>query len=233
MLVQPVLTYGCHVFANKIFTDKIQTELLQINRLAVLSLGSVPRSSPTITLEVLYNLRSLDLEMEHISLKTHSRITQDPNRDHIWDGKGSNTTDGHLRYWHQKIVQYGIERLIDGDKITKTRVWNSFFTVPDFESTRNDAYVRGHRRTYLNILKRAWSANFKMVWYVLLRPLRPELNGQCKVHFKFVDACVKLLHNFYRNNFRDFQDCQDFQKDLPKVQEFIIKSGLDLTKFMY
>jgi hypothetical protein len=32
--------------------------------------------------------------------------------------------------------------------------------------------------TYLTILKRAWSANFKMVWYVLLRPLRPELDGQ-------------------------------------------------------
>jgi hypothetical protein len=32
--------------------------------------------------------------------------------------------------------------------------------------------------TYLTILERAWSANFKMVWYVLLQPLRPELNGQ-------------------------------------------------------
>jgi hypothetical protein len=27
-------------------------------------------------------------------------------------------------------------------------------------------------------LGRAWSANFKMVGYVLLRPLRPELDGQ-------------------------------------------------------
>jgi hypothetical protein len=27
---------------------------------------------------------------------------------------------------------------------------------------------RGCRRTYLTIIKRAWSANFKMVWYVLL-----------------------------------------------------------------
>jgi hypothetical protein len=34
------------------------------------------------------------------------------------------------------------------------------------------------RRTYLAILKRAWTANFKMVWYVLLRPLRAELDGQ-------------------------------------------------------
>jgi hypothetical protein len=38
--------------------------------------------------------------------------------------------------------------------------------------------LRGHRRTYLTILERAWSANFKMVWHVRLRPLRPELNGQ-------------------------------------------------------
>jgi hypothetical protein len=28
------------------------------------------------------------------------------------------------------------------------------------------------------ILKREWSANFIMVWCVLLRPLRPELDGQ-------------------------------------------------------
>jgi hypothetical protein len=36
--------------------------------------------------------------------------------------------------------------------------------------------LKGRRRTYLIILKRAWSANFKMVWYVLLRRLRAELD---------------------------------------------------------
>jgi hypothetical protein len=40
------------------------------------------------------------------------------------------------------------------------------------------------------ILERAWSANFKMVWYVLLRPLRRELNGQDP--FQICEACVKL-----------------------------------------
>jgi hypothetical protein len=39
-------------------------------------------------------------------------------------------------------------------------------------------YYLSHQVIYLTILKRAWSANFKMVWYVLLRPLRPELDGQ-------------------------------------------------------
>jgi hypothetical protein len=36
--------------------------------------------------------------------------------------------------------------------------------------------LRGRRMAYLTILKRAWSANFKMVWYVLLRLLGPELD---------------------------------------------------------
>jgi hypothetical protein len=37
--------------------------------------------------------------------------------------------------------------------------------------------LHGHvlHRGYHTILKRAWSPNFKMVWYVFLRPLRPEL----------------------------------------------------------
>jgi hypothetical protein len=37
--------------------------------------------------------------------------------------------------------------------------------------------LRHHRRTYLTILKSADHALFKMVRYVLLRPLRPELGG--------------------------------------------------------
>jgi hypothetical protein len=52
----------------------------------------------------------------------------------------------------------------------RPQIWNG--------SWPSSSGLRGHRRTYLTILERAWSANFKMVWYVLLRPIRPELNGQ-------------------------------------------------------
>jgi hypothetical protein len=38
----------------------------------------------------------------------------------------------------------------------------------------NNSGLRGRRRTHLTILKRAWSANSKMVRYGLLQPLRPE-----------------------------------------------------------
>jgi hypothetical protein len=33
----------------------------------------------------------------------------------------------------------------------------------------------------LTILKRVWSANSKMLSYFLLRPLRPELDGQAQM----------------------------------------------------
>jgi hypothetical protein len=38
--------------------------------------------------------------------------------------------------------------------------------------------LQGRRKTYLTILELADHALFKMVRYVLLRPLRPELDGQ-------------------------------------------------------
>jgi hypothetical protein len=42
MLVVPVMTYGCHIFANKLGNENIQLQLQQLNRLAALSLGSFP-----------------------------------------------------------------------------------------------------------------------------------------------------------------------------------------------
>jgi hypothetical protein len=55
--------------------------------------------------------------------------------------------------------------------------WNWLPITNLFEVTADLRYgLRGRRRTYLTILKRAWSANFKMVWYVLLWLLRPELD---------------------------------------------------------
>jgi hypothetical protein len=40
--------------------------------------------------------------------------------------------------------------------------------------------LRGHKRTYLTILESADHALFKMARYVLLRPLRPELDAKTK-----------------------------------------------------
>jgi hypothetical protein len=74
-LVVPVLSYGSHVFANNL-NKTHRMDLEKLSRLACLSLGSVPRSTPTSTMEILYNLRPLDLELEATAIKTFSRINK-------------------------------------------------------------------------------------------------------------------------------------------------------------
>jgi hypothetical protein len=59
--------------------------------------------------------------------------------------------------------------------------------------------LRGHKRTYLTILESADHALFKMVRYVLLRPLRPVLDAKtktclpAKTHFYHLDEQAKSL----------------------------------------
>jgi hypothetical protein len=47
-------------------------------------------------------------------------------------------------------------------------------SVTAYDWQVNNSSLRGRRRTYLTILKRAWSADSKMVRKGLLQPLRPE-----------------------------------------------------------
>jgi uncharacterized protein YjbI with pentapeptide repeats len=59
-------------------TGTLQDELSKLNRLACLSLGSVPQGTPTMTLEILYDIKPLDLEMQKIACKTYMRIKTPP-----------------------------------------------------------------------------------------------------------------------------------------------------------
>jgi hypothetical protein len=58
--------------------------------------------------------------------------------------------------------------------LPKTHIFESPASTPWPSSSG----LLGHTRTYLTILELADHALFKMVRYVLLRPLRPELDGQ-------------------------------------------------------
>jgi hypothetical protein len=73
-----MISYGCHLFADKLTTVTLQNELSRLNRLACLSLGSVPPGTPTMhiymAMEILLNLKPLDLEMHQIAIKTYARI---------------------------------------------------------------------------------------------------------------------------------------------------------------
>jgi hypothetical protein len=60
-LVVPMVSYACHLFADKLNNITLQKELSRLNRIACLSLGSVPPSTPTATMGILFNLMPLDI----------------------------------------------------------------------------------------------------------------------------------------------------------------------------
>jgi hypothetical protein len=139
-LVIPMISYGCYLFADKLNTASLHDEFSKLNRLACLALGSVPQGTPTMSLEILYDIKPLDLEMHQIAIKTYSRIKS--KLPYIWDGRPtkSMTRVGHLRYWDNKIAQHGIAVAEDvNDQQVKSRMWTRNFEVLDFETTRNDA----------------------------------------------------------------------------------------------
>jgi hypothetical protein len=78
--------------------------------------------------------------------------------------------------------------------------------------------LRGHRRTYLTILESAGHALFKVVRYVLLRPLRPELEviqNNCKVRFVGISQYVHFRFNNFLLFFR-----QDMIKEIMSSGRF-------------
>jgi ribonuclease HI len=139
-LVIPMISYGCHLFAAKLNTVTLQDELTKLNRLACMSLGSVPQGTPTMTLEILYDIMPIDLEMQKIACKTYSRIKN--KLPYIWDGRPTKSMNrvGHLRYWENMSVQLGTG-VAEGvnDQQVKSRTWLKNFKVLDFETTRHDS----------------------------------------------------------------------------------------------
>ena len=134
MFVRPVLTYACHVWARD-FTNKIKNDLQKLNRLACLSIAPVRRSTPTLGLEVIYDLLPLDLHIKQLALNTMKRIL--PMTSSKWDGIGKNK-NGHIKFWTKELDKLGLITECN-DKIIPDRLGNKNFEILDFETHGNDA----------------------------------------------------------------------------------------------
>jgi hypothetical protein len=81
------------------------------------------------------------------------------------------------------------------------------------------------RRQFNANFTRAWSANFKMVWYVLLQPLRPELDhalSSCNLSGFFPDIFVIIfILSRFPGLFHDFS------------KKIIFPQFPDLSVFLY
>jgi ribonuclease HI len=93
-------------------------------------------------MEILFNLRPLDLELERIALKTYVRIKNALPCKKIWDGlpTGGGNRVGHIRYWENALNKDNLStRTCDQDQTPKVRLWVMNFEVLDFETKRDIA----------------------------------------------------------------------------------------------
>ena len=91
-IVRPKLSYGSLVWAHNL-SPKQHKKLKQLNQIACMSLTPTTRSTPQAALEILYNIKPLDLHLTETGIKTYLRLKQQLDTP-----KQTERIQGHLSY---------------------------------------------------------------------------------------------------------------------------------------
>ena len=73
-IARPKLTYGAHIWQHHIKSKEALKGFNSVQRLALVMLSHVHRSTPTAGLEVIWHLKPLDIFLEESALRTFTRI---------------------------------------------------------------------------------------------------------------------------------------------------------------
>ena len=125
-IVRPALTYGAIVWWRSVATSQERLKTLtKINRLALLTLGPVRQSSPTIALEAMGYVPPLDLVLEGEAIKAWLRIRDIRPKD-VWEGIGKGTNRGHRHDLKKLLKTYNIPDFIS-DELPKLNKWTRHY----------------------------------------------------------------------------------------------------------
>ena len=119
-IVRPALAYGSIVWAHKAQTIHIRDQLTKIQRLALLHIAPVRRSTPTAALELIYDVMPLHLYTLECALKASLRIGIDPS----WVPA---TTKGHQHLLLEALPHE--VRGLKSDNISTTTMWEKHYEV--------------------------------------------------------------------------------------------------------
>lgn len=75
-IVRPTLTYCCLVWWRSISSLEVQRKLKTLNRLCLVYMAPVRKSTPTAALEIIYNIPPLDLFIRDCALKAFVRVNR-------------------------------------------------------------------------------------------------------------------------------------------------------------
>ena len=127
MCVRPKLLYASHIWSNGLTSTSIE-KLRKINSLGCRVLAPCWRSTPTRTLEILWNLKPLHLLAKESALATFLRIMP-----LVGDRVTNNVAKrvGHL--WTLKSECIKNNLLVEVENKDQTRIWNKSYKVAEFQ----------------------------------------------------------------------------------------------------
>ena len=100
-IVRPMFCYASMIWGHR--AQSLADKLRRINRMAMNTFGSFPRSTPTSALEVMLDVMPLHLHCLREGLATRIRLDAALKLD--WDGTNHNKTHAtsHLRFWKDRL----------------------------------------------------------------------------------------------------------------------------------
>ena len=119
-IVRPALTYGAIIWAGAAQKEEMRKALKKLDRLALLQIAPVRKSTPTAALQIIYDIMPLHIFIWEQALKTSARIGINPN----WTpkiGKG-----------HQHLLYEGLPeevRRVESDNQTTSLIWEQNYEV--------------------------------------------------------------------------------------------------------
>ena len=124
-VVRPMLCYGAMIWGHR--APHIEAKLRRVNRMAINTMGSFPRSTPTIALEVMLDIPPLHLHCIQEGLAARLRLDEMLSLD--WPGTNDKKTHSisHLQFWRTQL---------DASKLTTTNTdrcsiikWNAGYSI--------------------------------------------------------------------------------------------------------
>ena len=124
-IVRPMLCYGAMIWGHR--AKFWETKLRRINRMAMNTFGSFPRSTPTAALEVMLDVMPLHLHCQKEGIAARLRLDEVLTLD--WDGRNQNKTHciSHMRFWEEKLKNHDLSTA-SSDRCTTTK-WSAGYHV--------------------------------------------------------------------------------------------------------
>ena len=106
-IIMPALTYGAMIWGHKTPSTKAKKDLGRLNRLASTGISSIKKSTPTAGLEVILDLKPVDLVIEEAGLSAYWRWKPKLK----WTGRGeADSQVGHVLSWTKRGAALKVEK---------------------------------------------------------------------------------------------------------------------------